>query len=91
MAKTALHQAIDLIGIKIQAIEGLGGFLEFTAPMQKAFETLKSEITDMIPTERQQIEDAYEEGAEDMAKGEFGSIPTYTSAADYYEKTFNNQ
>lgn len=47
--------------------------------------------TDYLPTERKQIEKAYDDGAYDMAKGEFGGIPEYRNANDYYNKTYGNE
>jgi len=49
------------------------------------------ELESLLPTERQQIEQAFKDGGEDELRGEFGGRPQYRNAAQYYELTYNEQ
>jgi hypothetical protein len=79
--KTALQQAIDLIQIKIQAIEGLVEYSDCVSPVLRVLRQLKREMVDILPAEQHSIERAY-------AQGTFNE---HHSATDYYNKTYNNE
>ena len=54
---------------------------------QNAIDTL----TELLPYEREVIEDAYNQGADDLGSTEFGGTPGYRNKSDYFTKTFTAQ
>lgn len=47
-------------------------------------------LTDLLPYEREVIEDAYGQGDYDCGRGEFGGTPEFIDKSDYFTKTFTD-
>lgn len=81
--KTALQQAIEAI----REIRKKISFAEqaHTIGTLAAIEHICNEL---LPTERQQIEDAFRDGDADRGLYERGRSAKYVNGTDYYEQTY---
>ena len=77
--KTPLHQAIAELQENAKYKH-----IQHQLAMEQAVEILK----DLLPTEQQVIQDAYNKGGEDMGVSEFGGIPEYLTGKDYFTSKF---
>jgi hypothetical protein len=80
MADTALSKAIEQI-----KADGQYKHIHYQSACDKAIQIL----TDLLPYERETIEAAYNQGADDLGASEFGSIRGYRNKQDYFTKTYN--
>lgn len=75
MKKTALEIFIEWVDTELK----LKGY-EHKQVIDKA--------QSLLPVFRQQIEEAYYQGGDDVGTGEFGGTPAYNSPSDYYTATY---
>jgi hypothetical protein len=80
MAYTALTKAIEQIKADSEYRH-----IHYQSACDKAIKIL----TDLLPYERETIEAAYDQGADDLGSTEFGGVRGYKNKTDYFTKTYN--
>lgn len=86
--KTPIQQYKKRLEIQIKALKEVEDIAEHAPAVLRVLKLELQAINELLPAERAIIEQAFKEGEEDMGRGEFGGIPQYRNASDYFNQTF---
>ena len=89
--KTALQQAIEHLDRKIVIIKGVMEYNEDAEVVLRILKQERAELIALLPTEQQQIEDAWQSGKKDGRDMGFNGISEHDNSFDYYTKNYDNE